>query len=115
MVAPACGLDWHSVRALLMTTCLADAVAPGVARAARRALERSGVEVVVPRGQTCCGQPGWTAGHPDEARRVARRALRAFAGGDPVVVPSGSCAAMVRHGYPELFEGTKDEAAARDM
>jgi L-lactate dehydrogenase complex protein LldE len=98
-----------------MTTCLADAVAPGVARAAKRALERAGVEVVVPRSQTCCGQPGWTAGHPDEARRVARRALRAFAGGDPVVVPSGSCAAMVRHGYPELFEGAKDEAAARDM
>jgi L-lactate dehydrogenase complex protein LldE len=98
-----------------MTTCLADAVAPGVARAARRALERAGVEVVVPRGQTCCGQPGWTAGHPDEARRVARRSLRTFGGDDPVVVPSGSCAAMVRHGYPELFEGTADEPAAREM
>lgn len=98
-----------------MRTCLADLVAPSVARAARTVLERAGVEVVVPRGQTCCGQPAWSSGHPDQARPVARRALRAFAGDDPVVVPSGSCAAMVRHGYPELFAGRPEEEAARAM
>jgi L-lactate dehydrogenase complex protein LldE len=98
-----------------MRTCLADAAAPSVARAARRALERAGVAVTVPRRQTCCGQPGWTAGHPDQARAVARQALRAFAGEDPVVVPSGSCAAMVVHGYPELFAGTPEEEEARAM
>src|SRR5262245_18416693 len=103
------------MRALLMTTCLSDLAAPSVARAARAVLERSGVEVSVPRRQTCCGQPGWSAGHPDQARGVATRALRAFAGADPVVVPSGSCAAMVVHGYPELFAGTPEEAAARSM
>jgi len=113
-VAPAPRYD-HPVRAMLMRTCLADVVAPSVARAARRALERAGVEVVVPRGQTCCGQPGWSAGHPDQARPVARQALRAFRGEDPVVVPSGSCAAMVRHGYPELFAGTPQEDEARSM
>ncbi len=105
----------HPVRALLMRTCLSDMAAPSVARAARTVLERAGVEVVVPGGQTCCGQPAWSAGHPDQARPVARRALRAFAGGDPVVVPSGSCAAMVRHAYPELFAGTPEETAARAL
>jgi L-lactate dehydrogenase complex protein LldE len=103
------------MRALLMRTCLADAVAPSVARAARTVLERAGVEVVVPRRQTCCGQPAWSAGHPDQARPVARRALRAFRGDEPVVVPSGSCAAMVRHGYPELFAGRREEDEARRM
>ena len=103
------------MRALLMRTCLADHVAPGVAEAAKRVLERQGVEVTVPRAQTCCGQPGWTAGHPDQARQVARQALRAFAGADPVVVPSGSCAAMVTHAYHELFAGRPEEAAARDL
>src|SRR5262245_26904966 len=103
------------MRALLMTTCLSDLAAPSVARAARAVLERSGVEVSVPRRQTCCGQPGWTAGHPAQARAVARQALRAFAGEDPVVVPSGSCAAMVVHGYPELFAGTPEEQEARAM
>ena len=98
-----------------MRTCLADVAAPSVWKAARTVLERAGVEVAVPRRQTCCGQPGWSSGHPDEARRVARQALRAFAGDDPVVVPSGSCAAMVRHGYPELFAGTPQEDAAASM
>jgi L-lactate dehydrogenase complex protein LldE len=98
-----------------MRTCLADIAAPSIIGAARRVLEGCGVEVVEPRGQTCCGQPGWSAGHPDQARPVARQALRAFRGEDPVVVPSGSCAAMVRHGYPELFAGTPQEAEARAM
>lgn len=103
------------MRVMLMRTCLADHLAPGVARSAGRALERMGVDVVVPKAQTCCGQPGWSAGHPDQARQVARQALRAFAGSDPVVVPSGSCAAMVTHGYPELFAGRSEEAAANAM
>lgn len=98
-----------------MRTCLSDVAAPSVASAARAVLERAGVEVTVPRGQTCCGQPGWSAGHPDQARAVARQALRAFAGDDPVVVPSGSCAAMVVHGYPELFAGQPEEEQARSM
>ena len=103
------------MRALLMRTCLADLVAPSVHRAAATVLGRAGVEVVIPRGQTCCGQPAWSSGHPDHALPVARRALKAFAGDDPVVVPSGSCAAMVRHGYPELFAGRPEEAQAREL
>lgn len=98
-----------------MRTCLSDVAAPSVATAARVVLEHAGVEVTVPRGQTCCGQPGWSAGHPDQARAVARQALRSFAGDDPVVVPSGSCAAMVVHGYPELFAGQPEEEQARSM
>jgi L-lactate dehydrogenase complex protein LldE len=98
-----------------MRTCLCDIAAPSVARAAQRVLERAGVDVRVPRRQTCCGQPGWSAGHPDQAREVARHTLRVFAGDDPVVVPSGSCAAMVVHGYPELFEGHPEQEQARDM
>lgn len=103
------------MRVLLMRTCLADHLAPAVVEATRRVLEGVGVAVAIPGAQTCCGQPGWTAGHPDQARAVARQCLRAFAGSDPVVVPSGSCAAMVVHAYPELFAGRSEEAAARDL
>ncbi|MGD9694190.1 MAG: (Fe-S)-binding protein [Thermoleophilia bacterium] len=103
------------MRALLMRTCLSDLVAPSVWRATAAVLRRAGVEVVIPRRQTCCGQPGWSSGHPEQARPVARQALRAFRGDDPVIVPSGSCAAMVRHGYPELFAGRPEEAEAREM
>lgn len=103
------------MRVMLMRTCLSDLVAPSVARATATVLRRVGVEVAIPRRQTCCGQPGWSAGHPDQARPVARQALRAFRGDDPVVVPSGSCAAMVRHGYAELFAGRPEEAEAREL
>ena len=103
------------MRAMLMRTCLADHVAPGIAAASARVLQRLGVTVTVPKAQTCCGQPGWSAGHPDQARTVARQALRAFAGTDPVVVPSGSCAAMVTHGYADMFAGHPEEDAAKDL
>jgi L-lactate dehydrogenase complex protein LldE len=103
------------MRVMLMRTCLSDLIAPSVAASARTVLERAGVEVVVPRRQTCCGQPGWSSGHPEQAIPVARQALRAFRGDDPVVVPSGSCAAMVRHGYQDLFAGRPEEAEAREM
>ncbi len=99
-----------------MRTCLSDLIAPSVAAATATVLRRTGAEVVVPRGQTCCGQPGWSSGHPDEARRVARHTLRVFSRRPgTVVVPSGSCAAMVVHGYPELFAGLAEERAAHDL
>lgn len=103
------------MRVMLMRTCLSDMVAPSVARATATVLERAGVEVTIPRRQTCCGQPGWSSGHPEQARPVARQAMRAFRGDDPIVVPSGSCAAMVTHGYAELFAGRPEEAEAREM
>ncbi|MSO44180.1 MAG: (Fe-S)-binding protein [Thermoleophilia bacterium] len=100
------------MRVLLMRTCLSDAVAPSVWKATKAALTRAGVEVRIPRGQTCCSQPAWNSGAPDQARAVARHTIAVFAGTEPVVVPSGSCAAMVIHSYPDLFKGEPDEEAA---
>lgn len=98
-----------------MRTCLSDAVAPSVWKASRRVLERCDVQVQVPRAQTCCSQPAWTAGQPDQARAVARHTLDTFAGPEEVVVPSGSCAGMVVHAYPEMFRGQPEEEAALDL
>ena len=102
-------------RVALFATCLVDLVAPEVAQASVALLRAAGVEVDVPRDQTCCGQPWWTSGFPEEARRVARGALEAFEAAEAVVVPSGSCAAMLRSAYPRLFAGTGDEGRARDV
>jgi L-lactate dehydrogenase complex protein LldE len=69
-----------------------------------RVLRKSGLQVEFPAGQTCCGQPAFNAGMRPEAARMARHTIRAFEGTEgPIVVPSGSCTAMIRHGYPELF------------
>jgi len=87
----------------LMVTCLGDALFPGVGVATVRLLRRLGVEVSFPEAQTCCGQPHFNSGYHDDARDLARHTIEAFAGAAKVVTPSGSCAAMVKLEYPELF------------
>jgi L-lactate dehydrogenase complex protein LldE len=88
----------------LLATCLVDALFPGVGEAVVSILTRAGVEVIFPPDQTCCGQPAFNAGFWDEARRMARHTIDVFlAEPDPVVIPSGSCAHMIRNGYLELF------------
>jgi L-lactate dehydrogenase complex protein LldE len=94
-------------------TCLIDAFHPDAGLAAIRLVEREGVRVVFPPDQSCCGQPAYNSGFPDEARAVARRQLQVFNRDIPVVVPSGSCAAMMKHHYPVLFDGADDLAQAR--
>lgn len=89
----------------LFVTCLADLFRPSVAFASVRLLEQAGCRVLVPRGQTCCGQPGYNSGDRAGAARLARQTIRAMEGLDYVVVPSGSCAGMLVQHYPALLEG----------
>ncbi len=96
---------------VLFPTCLGDAVAPSAVRDAAAVLRAAGVEPVAPRGATCCGQPAWNSGFVADARRVARTTLRALADADAVVVPAGSCAAMMRLHWPALFEGAERKLA----
>ena len=90
-------------RVQLFVTCLIEHFRPEVATAAARVLERLGVEVSVPAAQTCCGQPAYNSGHRAAARETAAHFLDAFADDVDIVVPSGSCASMVRHHYGRLF------------
>ena len=94
----------NGMRVQLFGTCLVDSFFPELGDASVRLLEHFGVEVAYPRGQTCCGQPAFNAGYRTEARGAAEHFLSVFTGNDdPIVTPSGSCAAMVKHHYPELF------------
>jgi L-lactate dehydrogenase complex protein LldE len=90
-------------RVALLVTCLVDLFRPSVGFAAVKLLEEAGCTVEVPRAQTCCGQPGYNSGDKTDAKAIARQVIDAFVGYDYVVVPSGSCAGMVRVHYPELF------------
>ncbi len=98
----------------LFPTCVADTVARRTVDDATRVLERLGIRVDGGRGTTCCGQPGFNSGHDGPARAVARATLRALDdGGDaPILVPSGSCASMIRLHWRELFHGTPDAIGA---
>ena len=93
------------VHASLFVTCIVDQLYPQVGVSAVRVLRRHGAVVDFPEDQTCCGQPLYNSGFTGKARQLAGRVLESFALSDYVVVPSGSCAAMLKVFYPELFAG----------
>ncbi len=87
------------MKVALFVPCLMDRFLPDAGMAAARLLESAGVQVVVDSRLTCCGQPAVNAGHPDLARKMALRMLKLAEHELPVVVPSGSCVAMMRDSY----------------
>jgi len=95
----------------LFVTCLVDAMRPQIGFAALRLLEEAGCRVEVPPQQTCCGQPAFNSGDDADAAALARQAIAAFEPYDHVVLPSGSCAGSIRHGYPELLANDRAWAA----
>ena len=105
----------EGARVQLFVTCLVDALAPNVGRATVAALEKAGCEVDFPAGQGCCGQPAFNVGLVDEARAMAERTLEVLdATEGPIVLPSGSCAVMIRSHYAGLFtDGELSEVAER--
>ncbi|NKF24620.1 (Fe-S)-binding protein [Solimonas marina] len=94
----------------LFATCVIDLFSPQSGLDVVDVLERLGVTVHFPESQTCCGQPGYTTGFPEEARRVAAAQLDLFPEPWPIIVPSGSCGGMLKHHWPKLFA---DDAARR--
>lgn len=98
-------------RVYLFGTCLIDLFRPQAGIDAIQLLEREGIEVHFPADQTCCGQPAHSSGFPEHSRAVARAQLRLFCEPWPIIVPSGSCAGMMRHHYPKLFADDAQLAA----
>jgi L-lactate dehydrogenase complex protein LldE len=90
-------------RIALFVTCLVDLMRPEIGFAAIKLLEHAGCEVVVPPDQTCCGQPAYNSGDRRSAHRLAERVLEQLEGYDYVVIPSGSCAGMIKVHYADLF------------
>ena len=85
-----------------------DTFYPQVGVATVNLLRRLGVEVKFPMGQTCCGQPAYNGGYHKEAEVIARKFVELFKGQQYIVVPSGSCAAMIKHQIPYLLRGDED-------
>ena len=99
----------------LFVTCLTDQLAPQVGEATVRILERLGHRVHFPDAQTCCGQPAFNDGFPAEGAELAARTVEIFADPAPIVVPSGSCATMLRHFYPRLLAAGPHAEKARAL
>ena len=96
-------------------TCLVDLIYPEAGMAGIRLIQREGVEVIFPQKQTCCGQPAFNAGHQHEALAVAALQVELFPRDIPIIIPSGSCGAMIRNHYPGLFENHALQAEAESV
>ncbi|MEM9577921.1 MAG: (Fe-S)-binding protein [Pseudomonadota bacterium] len=92
-------------------TCIVDAMRPNIGFASLKLLEDAGCTVEVPAAQTCCGQPAFNSGDDATTKKLAKQVIEAFEAFDYIVVPSGSCASMIRSHYGELFG---DDPAWRD-
>ncbi|GHJ42177.1 (Fe-S)-binding protein [Streptomyces sp. TS71-3] len=97
------------MRVALFLTCVNDTLYPDTGRAVVKLLTRLGVEVDFPMAQTCCGQAHYNTGYRHEAEPLARQFSDVFRDYEAIVVPSGSCAAMVRELYPRLGERARAE------
>ena len=94
----------------LFVTCIVDQLYPEIGEAVVKVLRRQGVSVSFPPGQTCCGQPLFNSGYRRDAVALARRVVEEFQDADYVVVPSGSCTAMIKEFSPELLANEKSYA-----
>jgi L-lactate dehydrogenase complex protein LldE len=99
----------------LFIPCFVDALFPAAGISMVQILERLGHKVVYPEAISCCGQPPFNSGYWDEARAVAEKNLPQLAGADAVVIGSGSCGAMLKKFYPELFANTPQLALAQQI
>jgi L-lactate dehydrogenase complex protein LldE len=95
-------------RVSLFVTCVVDQLFPQIGLAMAAVLEKLGYTVDFPEAQTCCGQPAFNSGYPEEAGGVARHFLSVFEKSEAVVVPSGSCTSMIARHFPELFRDDPD-------
>ena len=100
----------------IFVTCMVDQMFPEIGAAAVRLLRRTGVKVVFPERQTCCGQPFSNSGFVREALPLAKNTIEVLEPFDAIVVPGGSCTGVIRHEYLDRFADDSDwERRARAL
>lgn len=99
----------------LFIPCFVDLLYPQVGMAMVKVLHRLGHRVECPESPACCGQPAFNTGYWDESRPVAAKVLESVKDAEVIVIASGSCGAMIKVFYPDLFKGTPQEALARSV
>jgi L-lactate dehydrogenase complex protein LldE len=97
----------------LFIPCFVDLFYPQVGISMVRILEKLGHQVECPEAPACCGQPAFNTGYWEESREVAVKVLEQLKDAEAVVIASGSCGAMMKVFYPDLFAGTPQEQLAK--
>jgi L-lactate dehydrogenase complex protein LldE len=103
------------MKVTLFVPCFMDMCYPRVAISVVQILERLGHTVECPDELTCCGQPAFNSGYWEESKPIALRMMEQLRDAEAVVIPSGSCGAMLKNFYPELFAGTEHERTSQEL
>src|SRR5580704_5219814 len=98
----------------MLTGCVQSVFFPQVNAATARVLAAEGCDVVIPRGQGCCGALSLHSGREEEAMTFARRTIATFeqAGVDAVVVNSAGCGSAMKE-YERLLRAADGGWAER--
>lgn len=102
-------------RVYFFATCLGSAIFTDASISAIKLLQREDIEVVFKKKQTCCGQPSYNTGYFEDTKKVALYNMELFNEDLPILIPSGSCAGMMKHDYVELFKNTPHEEKAKEF
>jgi glycolate oxidase iron-sulfur subunit len=92
----------------MLTGCVQSVFFPGVNAATARVLAAEGCEVVIPRGQGCCGALSVHNGRLAEGARFSAALAKSFADVDFLVVNSAGCGSSLKHS--PLASKTRDLA-----
>jgi glycolate oxidase iron-sulfur subunit len=100
-------------RVAFFAGCIANVAFAKLNEATIRVLTANGCEVVVPRGQLCCGALAAHAGVRETARELARKNIAAFGNGefDAIVTNAAGCGSTLKE-YDHLFTANEPELAA---
>jgi L-lactate dehydrogenase complex protein LldE len=90
----------------LFIPCYINQLYPKVGIATLELLEKLGVEVYYPTGQTCCGQPLGNSGYEDDAKGACQIFVENFKEYDYIVGPSGSCIHHIKEHF-DILEQTE--------
>ena len=106
-------------RVAMFLGCVADAIYPETQIATARVLQKNGCDVLIPRGQQCCGALHYHAAREGPARDLAAQNLAAFGftgkaldDVDAVIINAAGCGAMIKD-YGHLMHHTEHADAAQ--
>jgi glycolate oxidase iron-sulfur subunit len=101
-------------RVALFLGCVADAMFPDTNAATARVLQQNGCEVVIPRGQVCCGAIHYHSGVEAPALELAMKNLAVFGDLEPdaIIVNAAGCGAMLKD-YAHVLPAESHDQAAR--
>lgn len=105
-------MEKKTIKVGLFIPCYVNQLYPQVGIATIELLEKLGVEVDYPQGQTCCGQPLGNSGYEQDSKGICNLFVENFKAYDYIVGPSGSCIYHVKHHF-DIIEQTPEVQRVR--